>query len=128
MSLRPDDDGRRSLAARETSATSPAAAFAHLGGATLLVLSYLALIPGFLPAFILAVVLALVLLVPMLAIAAAPACSYFPSSPFAAWRTAAGKPTPEASGARSERGLDRPPGSLIAPRPSAARTRPYVRR
>jgi hypothetical protein len=36
-----------------------------------LVLSYLALIPGFLPAFVLAAVLGLVLLVPMLAIAAA---------------------------------------------------------
>jgi hypothetical protein len=42
-----------------------------VGGATVLVLSYLALIPGFLPAFILAAVLGLVLLVPMLAIAAA---------------------------------------------------------
>jgi hypothetical protein len=36
-----------------------------------LVLSYLALIPGFLPAFILGAVLGLVLLVPMLAIAVA---------------------------------------------------------
>jgi hypothetical protein len=71
MSPRPDYDGRRSLAAREMSATSPTAAFAHVGGATLLVLSYLALIPGFLPAFILAAVLGLVLLVPVLAIAVA---------------------------------------------------------
>jgi hypothetical protein len=57
------------LAAREASATSPTAAFAHVGGATVLVLNYLALIPGFLPAFIPAAVLALVLLVLMLAIA-----------------------------------------------------------
>jgi hypothetical protein len=39
-----------------------------VGGATVLVLGYLALIPGFLPAFILAAVLGLVLLVPMLLI------------------------------------------------------------
>jgi hypothetical protein len=71
MSLRPDGDHRRSSAAREMSVTSPGAAFAHMGAATMLVLSFLALIPGFLPAFILAAVLALALLVPMLAIAAA---------------------------------------------------------
>ncbi|MEA2161223.1 MAG: hypothetical protein QOD66_3603 [Solirubrobacteraceae bacterium] len=71
MSLPPDHDRRGSLAARELSAIPPAAAFAHMGGATLLVLGYLALIPGFLPAFILGAALGLVLLVPMLAIAAA---------------------------------------------------------
>jgi hypothetical protein len=58
----------RPLAGAETRATPPAAAFAHVGGATVLVLTYLALIPGFLPAFILAAVLGLVLLVAMLLI------------------------------------------------------------
>ncbi|MEA2212348.1 MAG: hypothetical protein QOF83_2296 [Solirubrobacteraceae bacterium] len=71
MSPRPDHDGRRSVATRETSATSQAATFAHVGGAAVLALSYLALIPGFLPAFVLAAVLGLVLLVPILAIAVA---------------------------------------------------------
>jgi membrane protein implicated in regulation of membrane protease activity len=70
MSLRPDDDHRRSSAAREMSGTSPGAALAHVGGSTMLVLSFLALIPGFLPAFVLGAALALALLVPMLAIAA----------------------------------------------------------
>lgn len=61
----------RPLTGPETRTTPPAAAFAHVGGATVLVLSYLALIPGFLAAFILAAVLGLVLLVPLLAIATA---------------------------------------------------------
>ena len=52
------------------SGTSPGDALAHVGGATMLVLSFLALIPGFLPAFVLAIALAFALLVPMLAIAA----------------------------------------------------------
>jgi UPF0716 family protein affecting phage T7 exclusion len=71
MSPRPDHDGRRSLAAGETSASAQAATFAHVGGATVLVLGYLTLIPGFLPAFILAAALGFVLLVPILAIALA---------------------------------------------------------
>jgi hypothetical protein len=70
MSLRPDDDHRRSSAAGEMSGTSPGAALGHVGGATMLVLSFLALIPGFLPAFVLGAALALALLVPMIAIAA----------------------------------------------------------
>jgi len=70
MPPRPEYD-RRWLAGRETRATPPAAAFGHVAGGTVLVLSYLALIPGLLPAFILAGVLGLVLLVPVLAIAVA---------------------------------------------------------
>lgn len=50
--------------------TSHGAALADVGGATMLVLSFLALIPGFLPAFVLAAALSLALLIPMLAIAA----------------------------------------------------------
>jgi hypothetical protein len=90
MSPRPDHSGRRPSAAGETSATSPAASFAHVGGATVSVVSYLALIPGFLPVFVLAAALGLVLLVPMLAIAAA---SWLLLLPVVALRRLARQPT-----------------------------------
>jgi hypothetical protein len=79
MPPRPNHN-HRPLAGPETRAIPSATAYAHVGGATVLVLTYLALIPGFLPAFILAAVVGLVLLVPMLLIGLASCLLVLPIS------------------------------------------------
>jgi hypothetical protein len=71
MPLPPDYDCGRVSAAPDATVASPVGAVAQLGAGMLLLLGYLALIPGFLPAFILAAVVGFALMVPVLLVAAA---------------------------------------------------------